>query len=189
MISWIIVGLGNPGRKYDDTKHNVGFRVADELAARRGAALKKLKFQSLCGESGGVLLLKPQTFMNLSGRAVRESAQFYRVPPEKIIVVHDDVALPPGRLRIRENGSDGGHNGLKDILYHLQSDAFIRIKIGVGGVPHPEMDLADWVLSPFPTDTAKTVAESVLLAADAAECIIKDGAEKAMNTYNAKGKG
>lgn len=183
-MEWLIAGLGNPGAKYEQTRHNAGFQVIDILARRWGIPMKRLKFQSLCGEGAGKLLLKPQIFMNLSGRAVREAAAFYKLPPERILVIFDDVSLPPGKLRIRTSGSDGGHNGVKDILYHLQSDNFPRVKVGVGAKPHGEMDLADWVLSSFSAQEREIMRESYERAADAAELLIKSGIEAAMNRYN-----
>ena len=183
-MDWLIVGLGNPGPKYEYTRHNVGFLVLDELAGRWGIKLKKLKFQSLYGEGGGKVLLKPQTFMNLSGQAVRAALEFYKLPPERLIVIYDDVSLPPGKLRLRETGSAGGHNGMKDILYHLRTDAFPRIKIGVGAKPHPDMDLADWVLSGFSKEEAGAMKETFSRAADAAEDIVRLGMELSMGRYN-----
>lgn len=181
---WLIAGLGNPGGQYENTRHNVGFHVIDLLAARHGVKIKRLKFHSLYAECGGMILLKPQTFMNRSGQAVSEAMRFYRLPAENLLVVFDDVSLPPGRLRVRASGSDGGHNGVKDILYHLRSDQFPRIKLGVGGKPHPDMDLADHVLSRFSAGEAALMREAIERAADAAECIVKEGVYKAMNDFN-----
>lgn len=183
-MTHMIVGLGNPGPQYENTRHNVGFHTLDVLSGRWNTPLKKLKWSAVWGSKDDVLLIKPQTFMNLSGRAVRDAAAFYKIPPERIIAVQDDTALPPGRLRIRLDGSDGGHNGIKDILYQLQSDRFIRLKIGVGGVPHPEMELADWVLARLTRDEAEVLRAAVTRAADAVECLLRDGADKAMNIYN-----
>lgn len=153
---FLIVGLGNPGEKYSFTRHNAGFLCVDLLAEQNGFSLKRLKFRSLTADTTlaghRCLVLKPQTFMNNSGEAVRDAAAFYKIPPERILVIFDDVSLDVGRLRIRRKGTDGGHNGLKSIIYHLNSDAFPRIKIGVGKKPHPDYDLADWVLSSFKTD-------------------------------------
>lgn len=184
MADWLIAGLGNPGRQYENTRHNVGFHVIDLLAERRGIKLKKLKFHSLYGEGGGLVLLKPQTFMNLSGQAVSAAQRFYKLPPERVLVVFDDVSLPAGKLRVRVSGSDGGHNGIKDILYHMGSDAFPRVKVGVGGKPHPDMDLADHVLSGFSPEEAALMREAVSRAADAAERILKEGVYRAMNDFN-----
>lgn len=180
----IVAGLGNPGSKYDNTRHNIGFWVLDELAHRMGVKIKKLKFNSTYELAGNVLLLKPQTFMNRSGQAVRDAAAFYKVPAERIIVVYDEAALPPGRLRLRASGSGGGHNGVKDILYHLQTEEFPRVRIGVGGPPHPEIKLTDWVLAQVPPDERKTLDEAVARAAVAVECIMEKGIIEAMNLYN-----
>ena len=145
--AWLIVGLGNPGEKYENTRHNVGFQVIDELAERQGKPVQRLKFKALTGllTIGGekALVMKPVTYMNLSGEAVRPAADFYKLPPERILVISDDVALAAGRLRIRAKGSAGGHNGLKSIIQHLGTDQFPRIRVGVGEKPHPDYDLAD----------------------------------------------
>lgn len=147
------MGLGNPGKQYELTRHNAGFLFADLLADKNGVKINKIQFKAVTASLtlGGVkcLLMKPQTFMNNSGEAVRQAASFYKIPPERILVVFDDISLPCGRLRIRRKGSDGGHNGIKSIIYHLNSDAFPRVKLGVGEKPHPDYDLADWVLSQF----------------------------------------
>lgn len=185
-MTHMVVGLGNPGARYENTRHNAGFLTLDVLAGRWGVAVKKLKWNAAWASKGETLLLKPQTFMNLSGRAVRDAAAFYKLPPERIIVVQDDIALEPGRLRIRRDGTDGGHNGVGDILYHLQSDAFLRVKIGVGGVPHPDMDTAGWVLSGFSREEAAVMENAIGRAADAVECLLQHGADKAMNLYNGK---
>lgn len=184
MIDYLIAGLGNPGERYDNTRHNMGFLVADELMRKHGVKFKKVKFHSVCANWDNVLLIKPQTFMNLSGQAVRDAARFYQLPPERVIVIHDDIALPPGRLRLRPSGSDGGHNGIKDILYHLQSDAFPRVKVGVGNPPHHDIFLNDWVLSQIGTGDRKILNEAIVRAADAVECILSDGIETAMNRFN-----
>ena len=183
-MDWLIAGLGNPGAQYENTRHNVGFLVADVLAQRWGIRLKKLKFQSVCGDAGGRLLIKPQMFMNRSGQAVRQAAEYYKLPPERVLIVFDDVSLPPGKLRVRADGSDGGHNGVKDVLYHLQSDQFPRVKIGVGAKPHADMDLADWVLSGFSPDERPTMRDAVPRAADAVEAVLTLGLEEAMNRFN-----
>ncbi|MDR0326501.1 MAG: aminoacyl-tRNA hydrolase [Oscillospiraceae bacterium] len=184
MTDCLIAGLGNPGKVYENTRHNAGFWVLDELAQRRGVKIKKIKFHGTYAQTDSLLLLKPQTFMNRSGQAVRDAAAFYQIPPERIIVVYDEAALPPGRLRLRASGSDGGHNGLKDILYHLQTDRFPRVRIGVGGPPHPDTDLADWVLAPIASADRTLFADAVRRAADAVECIVREGIETAMNQYN-----
>lgn len=186
--SWLIVGLGNPGEKYENTRHNVGFQVVDELAERQNAPVQKLKFKALTnlltisGEK--VLVMKPVTYMNLSGEAVRPAADFYKIPPERILVISDDTALDPGKLRIRIKGSAGGHNGLKSIIQHLGTDQFPRVRVGVGQKPHPDYDLADWVLGKFQGADKKVMDEAVKRAADAVECILKEGADRAMNRFN-----
>jgi PTH1 family peptidyl-tRNA hydrolase len=185
VIEYLIAGLGNPGSQYDNTRHNIGFWVLDELARRSGVKkIKKIKFHGTYALADNLLLLKPQTFMNRSGQSVRDAAAFYKLPPERVVIVYDEVALPPGKLRLRASGSDGGHNGMKDILYHLQTDQFPRVRIGVGGPPHPEIDLADWVLAPVAAADRKVLDEAVCRAADAVECVVKDGIEAAMNKFN-----
>ena len=186
--SWLIVGLGNPGEKYEDTRHNVGFQVVDELAERQNAPVQKLKFKALTnlltisGEK--VLVMKPVTYMNLSGEAVRPAADFYKIPPERILVISDDTALDPGKLRIRQKGSAGGHNGLKSIIQHLGTDQFPRVKVGVGEKPHPDYDMADWVLSKFVGEDLKTITAAIEKAGKAVECLIAEGPDKAMNKFN-----
>ena len=186
--AWLIVGLGNPGEKYENTRHNVGFQVIDELAERQGKPVQRLKFKALTGllTIGGekALVMKPVTYMNLSGEAVRPAADFYKLPPERILVISDDVALAAGRLRIRAKGSAGGHNGLKSIIQHLGTDQFPRVKIGVGEKPHPDYDMADWVLSKFTGEDLKTITAAVERAAKAVECLIAEGPDKAMNRFN-----
>ena len=185
---YIICGLGNPGDKYARTRHNAGFMAMDYLSQKCGIEIKRIRFKSLTGEGTvdgkRVLFMKPQTFMNLSGEAVRPAAAFYKIPPERVLLVSDDVSLPTGKLRIRTSGSAGGHNGLKSIIACLGSDAFPRVKIGVGAPPNKEYDMADWVLSGFHGQDAKTIDEAVLRAADAIECILSEGAERAMNKFN-----
>ena len=186
----MIVGLGNPGREYEKTRHNVGFRVAELLAERAGVKIDRAKFRALTrqAEVGGcrVLLVKPQTFMNLSGEAVFLAGQFYKLPPERIVLVFDDVSLPLGRVRVRESGSAGGHNGVKSVLAQLGSDRVPRVKVGVGEKPHPDMDLADWVLSRFTPAEEKTVAEAAERAADAVEALISQGVPAAAAKFNGK---
>ena len=186
--SWLIVGLGNPGEKFEHTRHNVGFQVIDELAERQNAPVQKLKFKALTnlltlsGEK--VLVLKPITYMNLSGEAVRPAADFYKIPPERILVISDDTALELGKLRVRRGGSAGGHNGLKSIIQHLNTDQFPRLRVGVGQKPRPDYDLADWVLGKFQGEDQKMMNAAVKRAADAVECLLKDGIEQAMNRFN-----
>ena len=185
---WLIVGLGNPGDQYENTRHNVGFRALDELAEIANVSVQKLKYKALTNTatvSGcKVLLMKPVTYMNLSGKAVGEAARFFKIPPEHVIVLSDDTSLPVGKLRIRKSGSAGGHNGLKSIIQHLGTDAFPRVKIGVGEKPHPDYDMADWVLGKFPPADKKVIDEMVQKAARAVEYYIKDGPEKAMGKFN-----
>ena len=185
---WIVVGLGNPGKEYEKTRHNMGFRAMDLLAAKLGADVKKSKFQGLtasCAYHGKkLLLLKPQTFMNASGLSVSAAASFYHVPPERILVLFDDISLPPGKVRVRPSGSAGGHNGLKSIIYSLKSEDFPRVKIGVGEKPHPEMDLADWVLGQIPKSDSAAIDAALEHAADAALCILDEGCEKAAQNFN-----
>lgn len=187
-IDFIIAGLGNPGTQYEDTRHNCGFMAAEALAERHGTELKRLKFKSLTAESeiGGrrCLLMKPTTFMNNSGDAVSEAADFYKIPPENVLVIYDDIALDVGRLRIRAKGSDGGHNGMKSIILRLNSDNFPRIRIGVGKKPHPDYDLADWVLSRFTKEEGEKLEAALSNAAKAAELIAAGKITEAMNLYN-----
>ena len=185
---WLLVGLGNPGTQYENTRHNVGFLVADELAERQNAPIQRLKFKALTnlltisGEK--VLVMKPVTYMNLSGEAVRQAVDFYQIQPDHVLVVSDDTALALGRLRIRKGGSAGGHNGLKNIILHLGTDQFPRLRVGVGEKPHPDYDMADWVLGKFVGEDKKTVDAAVKRAADAIECILADGLDKGMNRFN-----
>ena len=187
-VDWLLVCLGNPGDQYENTRHNVGFMVADELADRAGIPIQKLKYRALTNTTqlGGqkVLIMKPITYMNLSGEAVRQAVDFYKVPADHVLVVSDDTALAVGRLRIRKGGSAGGHNGLKNIIQHLGTDQFPRVRLGVGEKPHPDYDLADWVLGKFVGEDTKNIDAAVKRAADAVECIIADGCDKAMNKFN-----
>ena len=187
-VEWLVVGLGNPGPKYDWTRHNMGFLVIDELAEREKIPVQKLKFKALTNTvvigDQSVLLMKPTTYMNLSGGAVGEAARFYKIPPERILVISDDVALPQGKLRIRRSGSAGGHNGLKDIIAHLGGDGFPRIKVGVGGKPHPDSDMADWVLGKFTGQDKKVMEDAIQRAADAVETLLKYGVDQAMSKHN-----
>ena len=186
--AWLIVGLGNPGKQYERTRHNAGFRAIDALAQSLGCKIDKGKFQGLYGQttyqSKKLFLLKPQTFMNLSGRSVLQLSSYYSIPPQQIIVLFDDISLEPGRLRIRADGSAGGHNGIKSIIQELGSQEFPRVKIGVGAKPHPEQDLADWVLSSFSATEEKALAAALPQAGDAALCIIDKGVPEAANRFN-----
>ena len=186
--SWLIVGLGNPGAQYARTRHNCGFRAIDVLADKLGCKVDKAKFQGLYGQTvvGGrkVYLLKPQTYMNLSGQSVLQLSAYFNIPPQRIIVLFDDISLAPGRLRIRADGSAGGHNGIKSIIAQLGSQDFPRVKIGVGGKPDPNADLADWVLSGFTAAEEKALATALDNAADAALCILEKGVGEAANRYN-----
>lgn len=186
--SWLIVGLGNPGREYERTRHNAGFRGIDLLAEQLGCKIDRLKFQGLYTQTlyqgRKLFLLKPQTYMNLSGRSVLQLSSYFNIPPEHIIVLFDDISLPPGRLRIRANGSAGGHNGIKSIIAELGSQDFPRVKIGVGAKPHPEQDLADWVLSSFSSKEEKDLTSALQRAADSALCIIEKGVCEAANRFN-----
>lgn len=187
-VEWLVVCLGNPGDQYDGTRHNAGFLVADELAERRSIPIQRLKFRALTNTLtiGGTkaLLMKPVTYMNLSGEAVQEAASFYKVAPAHIVVVSDEVALPPGKIRVRKNGSAGGHNGLKNIIAHLGSDQFPRVRVGVGQKPHPDYDMADWVLGKLQGEDKTAVEGAVKRAADAVECLVQEGADRAMNFFN-----
>lgn len=186
--TWLIVGLGNPGREYERTRHNCGFRAVELLADTLGCKIDKAKFQGLYGQvnygSKKLLLLKPQTFMNLSGRSVLQLSAYFHIPPQNIIVLFDDISLEPGRLRIRADGSAGGHNGIKSIIQELGSQSFPRVKIGVGSKPNPEYDLADWVLSTFSAQEEKALAVSLKNAADATLAIIDHGVPEAANRFN-----
>ena len=185
---FIIVGLGNPGKKYELTRHNAGFLFSDLLADKNGESISKIQFKSVTANItlGGhrCLLMKPQTFMNNSGEAVKQAAAFYKIPPENIIVVFDDISLPCGKLRIRRKGSDGGHNGIKSIIYHLNSDKFPRIKLGVGEKPHPEYDLADWVLSSFKKNELDALREAAENACKAVEMMVQGNTDGAMSNFN-----
>ena len=187
-VSWLIVFLGNPGPRYEMTRHNAGFMAADAMAKEKNVNINKARFKALTAtcDIGGesVLLMKPQTFMNLSGDAVAQAARFYKIPPEHVIVVSDEISLPIGKLRIRTKGSAGGHNGLKDIIAKLGTDAFPRIRIGVGAPPHPDYDMADWVLASFKNQDAEDMLAAAERAAQAAQCYITQGADRAMNRFN-----
>lgn len=185
---WLIVGLGNPGAQYERSRHNCGFRAIDSLAQSLGCRIDKARFQGLYGKTQlhgvPVYLLKPMTYMNLSGQSVLQLSAYFRIPPERIIVLSDDISLAPGRLRVRASGSAGGHNGLKSVIEQLGSDAFPRVKIGVGEKPNPEYDLAAWVLGSFPPAQEKGVAAALDAAGQAALCVIEHGVPEAMNRFN-----
>ena len=186
--TWLIVGLGNPGREYERTRHNAGFRALDVLADKLGCKIDKGKFQGIYGQAnyGGtkVMLLTPLTYMNLSGRSVLQLSAYFNIPPQRIIVMFDDISLEPGRLRVRADGSAGGHNGIKSIIQEVGSQAFPRVKIGVGAKPNPEFDLADWVLSAFSAQEEKALAVALGNAADAALSIIDRGVPETANRFN-----
>ena len=188
--TWLIVGLGNPGREYEKTRHNAGFRAIDLLAGSLGCKIDRMKFQGLYGQVSykgkKLMLLKPQTYMNLSGRSVLQLSAFFKIPPARIIVLFDDISLEPGRLRLRKDGSAGGHNGIKSIIQELGSQDFPRVKIGVGAKPHPDFDLADWVLSTFSAQEEKALGPAIDRAADAALCIMEKGIAEASNRYSGK---
>lgn len=189
-VTWLAVFLGNPGPKYEWTRHNAGFLTCDALAKKLGVNVNRARFKALTAtcDIGGesVMLMKPQTYMNSSGEAAAEAARFYKIPPEHVIVVSDEVSLPIGRLRIRQKGSAGGHNGLKSIIAQLGSDQFPRIRLGVGAPSHPDYDMADWVLSVFRDQDAADIADAAKRAAEAVECYITEGPERAMNRFNTK---
>ncbi len=186
---FLIAGLGNPGKEYETTRHNAGFMVIDALADKLGADVSEKKHKGLCGKAviGGqkCILLKPQTYMNSSGESLRAAADYYKIAPEDIIVIYDDISLAPGQLRVRAKGSAGGHNGIKSIIAHLGTQEFPRVRVGVGEKPS-RMDLADYVLGHFSAEDRKIMVEAVKEAADAACEIIESGIEHAMNVHNKK---
>lgn len=187
-IEWLVVGLGNPGKKYEKTRHNTGFLVLDALCSKHNIRCDRARFQALTGEAvlGGhrVLLVKPQTFMNLSGAAVKAASDFYKIPPQHILVVFDDISLPVGTLRIRPKGSAGGQNGVKDIISQLDSEQFPRIKVGIGKKPHPDYDLADWVLSNVTPAELPAMNDAVDRAVLAVSELIANGVPSATQKYN-----
>ena len=188
-VDFMIVGLGNPGKQYENTRHNAGFLAVDTIAQKHHTDIKRIKFKGLVGECslGGkkALLLKPSTFMNLSGQSVREAMQFYKLPPEKVLVIFDDINLEPGKLRIRRKGSDGGHNGMKNIIAHLGTQEYPRVRVGIGDKPRG-MDLADYVLSRFSKGEQEKMEQAFAEAAEAAAMIAGQGLDKAMNHFNQK---
>ena len=187
-IEYIIVGLGNPGRQYEGTRHNAGFISLDYLADQLNVKVNRIKFKSTVGEATVAghrcLLMKPSTFMNLSGQAVTEAMRFYKIPPEKVVILCDDINLDVGKIRIRRKGSDGGQNGVKNIIYLSGSDEFPRIKVGIGKKPHPDYDLKDWVLSRFSDKDKQLLKETLPKIADAVGLIVCDDIDRAMNQYN-----
>ena len=189
-VDWLVVGLGNPGPEYEKTRHNVGFRAVDLLAKDAGVKIDRARFRGLTCQTTlagqKVLLLKPQTFMNLSGEAVHLAAMYYRLPVSRILVLSDDISLPVGKIRVRSEGSAGGHNGLKSIIAHLGSQDFPRIRVGVGAKPHPDYDLADWVLSSFTPEEEKLLAPALDHAAAAALELIQHGPQMAASKFNGK---
>ncbi len=185
---FLVVGLGNPERRYTLTRHNSGFLCVDELAEKENFKINKLKFKAVIADtyigSHRVIVMKPQTYMNLSGEAVKAAADFYKIPPEKIIVIFDDISLDVGKLRIKRKGTDGGHNGIKSIIQCIGSSDFPRIKIGVGKKPNPDYDLADWVLSDFKKEEAEPLKQAVDKACGAVPLILDGKIDEAMNRYN-----
>lgn len=187
-ISFIIAGLGNPGEKYTFTRHNAGFLAVDYISEKYGFKVDRSRFKALVGEAVIAghrgLVMKPQTFMNASGEAIREAADFYKLSPERIIVFCDDISLAPGKLRVRRKGSDGGHNGLKSIIYQLGSDAFPRVRLGVGAKPHPDYDLADWVLGSFGDEDKKAFFDALTRMSEGLPLILDNNFDRAMNLLN-----
>ena len=187
-VTWLVVGLGNPGSQYENTRHNMGFLALDLLAEKEKFKFSKLRFKAwtATADLGGekVLVMKPQTYMNLSGESVGEAARFYKIPPEHVLVISDDISLPAGKLRIRPSGSAGGHNGLKNIIQHLGSDQFPRIKVGVGSPQQAGYEVVDWVIGKPMGEERKLLAPALEKAAEAVSAVIAQGPQKAMNKYN-----
>lgn len=192
-VEWIIAFLGNPGPQYEGTRHNAGFMAGEAMARRLGVRIDRLRFRALTARAEiggrGVLLMLPQTFMNLSGEAVGQAARFYKVPPERVIVVSDEMALAPGTIRVRPSGSAGGHNGLKSIIACLGTEGFPRIRLGVGEPPRADYEAADWVLGKFRGQDAELMAAAAERAAEAAESYVLNGPERTMNSYNTRKQG
>ncbi|MBQ7990377.1 MAG: aminoacyl-tRNA hydrolase [Oscillospiraceae bacterium] len=191
-VEYIIAGLGNPGLQYENTRHNAGFMTVDTLAGRLGFEIKRLRFKSLTADTvingRRCLVMKPSTYMNESGQAIVEAMNFYKIPIENVIVCFDDISLEPGHIRIRKKGSDGGHNGIKSIIYLTGSDAFPRIKVGVGKKPHKDYDLKDWVLGNFPAEVLPDMHKATELACDCLALMVNGETDKAMNMVNRKEK-
>ena len=187
---YLVVGLGNPGNEYKMTRHNIGFELIDYMTAQKGVSVQKLKFKGLSGEMAykgdKIIFLKPQTYMNLSGDSVVEYCNFYKIPPQNVIVISDDTALERGRMRIRSKGGAGGHNGLKSIIYRLQSEEFIRVRIGIGSAANENIELTDFVLQRFAKDEIPILERTMIKASDAIFDIIENGVDHAMNNYNIK---
>ncbi len=187
-VQWLLVCLGNPGPKYEHTRHNMGFLAADLLAEREHIKINRIRFKAVTAELtfGGqrVLVMKPQTYMNLSGEAVREAVRFYKIPADHVLVIYDDVSLPVGKIRVRPSGSAGGHNGIKNIIAHLGTDVFPRVKVGVGSPAHPEHEMIDWVIGVPSKEDRKVLLDSLNRALDAAACVIESGTDRAMNQFN-----
>lgn len=187
-VNWILVGLGNPGKQYESTRHNMGWLALDSLMEQEKFTLPKLRFKAWTGifekDGNKILVMKPQTYMNLSGESVGEAARFYKVPADHVVVISDDVSLPVGKLRIRKGGSAGGHNGLKNIIAHLGTDQFPRIKVGVGMPEHPDHEMIDWVIGKPQGEEAKVLRATLDRAAEAALCLMEEGADAAMNRFN-----
>lgn len=187
-VEYIIAGLGNPGREYENTRHNIGFMAIDRLASEASVDVKKIKFKSVCGVANinnkRVLLLKPQTFMNNSGQAITEAMSFYKIPPENTVIIFDDVSLSVGKMRIKRKGTDGGHNGLKNIFYLSGSDTFPRIKIGIGKKPNPNWILSDWVLSAFTNQDKELINKALENIYPAVSLLVDNKIDMAMNKYN-----
>lgn len=187
-IEYIIVGLGNPGKQYENTRHNAGFIALDYIAGELGIKINRIKFKSTVGEANisgkRCLLMKPSTYMNLSGQAVTEAMNFYKIPPQHVVILSDDISLDAGVIRIRRKGSDGGQKGLQNIIYLSGSDEFPRVKVGIGKKPHPDYDLKDWVLSRFTDKDRKLISERLPDVKGAVECIVEGDIDKAMNLYN-----
>lgn len=185
---WLIAGLGNPGMQYEKTRHNIGFMAVDKLADSENFSFNKNKFNALCGEfnlkDSRIMVIKPQTYMNNSGAAVTAAVSFYKIPWDRVIIIHDDISLDVGKLRMRRKGSHGGHNGMKDIIELAGRDDIMRIKMGVGAKPHPEYDLASWVLGKFPKDEEENLNKGIETAVKAVKEIITRGIDSAMNKFN-----
>ena len=187
-VEWLLVGLGNPGSKYESTRHNMGWLALDSLMEKEKFALNKLRFKAWTGmldyKGHKILVMKPQTYMNLSGESVGEAARFYKIPADHVLVISDDVSLPAGKLRIRAGGSAGGHNGLKNIIQHLGTDRFPRIKVGVGSPQQADYDMVDWVIGKPMGEDQRALMEALDRAGEAAKVLISDGIDRAMNRFN-----